>query len=64
MTDNRALRKVQAARQALIKAQRDYPQALREALEVHTRQEVANAAGVTPSAMYKVLRTAFGPRKP
>ena len=63
MTDNRALRRVTQARAALIAAQKAYPEALRSALETHGSNEVAQAAGVTRSAMYKSLRTAFGPRK-
>lgn len=63
MTDTRALKRVTAARAALEKAQRDYPEALKVALEAHSRQEVAQAAGVTPSAMYKTLRKTYGPRK-
>jgi DNA-binding phage protein len=63
MTDNRALRRVTAARQAITEADQTYAQALRSALTTHPSDEVARAAGVTRSAMYKTLRKTFGPRK-
>lgn len=63
MTDRSALRKVTAARSALIAAQKAYPLALKTALETCGSDEVAAAAGVTRSAMYKALKKAFGPRK-
>lgn len=64
MTDAKALRRVTTARAALLKAQTDYPAAIKEALESNGSDDVARAAGVSRSAMYKVLRTAYGPRKP
>lgn len=64
MSDNKALRRVQAARQALIKAQADYPQAIHDALGAgHGSDEVASAAGVSRQALYKTLRKTYGPRK-
>lgn len=64
MTDNRALRKVQAARAALVKAQRDYPEAIHDALGAgHGSDDVAKAAGVSRQALYKTLRKTYGPRK-
>jgi len=59
-----ALLDVKGARAARDQAQRDYVQAMSAALDVGwSKNEVAEAAGITPSAVYKALRKVYGPRK-